>query len=332
MTVQPATALPTAASTAPDKISMGISACLLGHRVRYDGEGKLHTFLATTLAPYVRWVPVCPETECGLGVPRPKMRLEGDPDLPRLMVIGSDTDHTALMRRWARGRLHSIRAEGLKGFIFKSGSPSCGNNSARIFPDEGGRKPTRGMGLFARAFAEKFPMVPAEDDARLNDPAMRESFFARALAYDKYLRFLESRPAKKDLIEFHSSLKLQIMSHSVEHCRDLDRLISRQSQYSRRELFHAYISTLMQALGRRATPCKHTGVLRHMAGRLRRAMDADARQEISDLMQAYRMGRAPLHAPTSVIYHHARRLGMQYLLDQWYMNPSPMELILRNHI
>lgn len=328
--------LPDSDKPAPHKIPIGISACLLGHRVRYDGQHKLDHYLATTLAPSVRWVPICPEAECGLGTPRPKMRLEGDPDEPRLIVTDPDADHagadhTTRMQRWARDRLASLRTEGLRGFILKARSPSCGHGSARIFSLGPGKRPAKGMGLFARAIVNAFPLLPAVDDAHLHAPTAREGFFARAFAYDRWLRFLRSRPTSTKLASFHATHSLQVMAHSIRHHQELETLVTAYSQYSRPELFETYISTLMQALSQKATPGKHLKVLRHIAGTITRNISHEDRQELLSLTEDYRMGLTPLIVPVTIIKHHAEILGLEHLTQQTYLNPAPMELMLRNH-
>jgi len=163
---------------APDRIRLGISSCLLGECVRYDGGHKHDAYLTDTLGQCVQWVPVCPEVECGLPVPREAMQLEGDPASPRLVVIRTRVDHTERMRAWAQRRVEELAAEGLSGFVFKANSPSCGRECVPVY-DARGMAQEIGVGLFARAFIERFPLLPVEDDLRLHAPALRENFIER---------------------------------------------------------------------------------------------------------------------------------------------------------
>jgi uncharacterized protein YbbK (DUF523 family) len=163
-------------------IKLGISACLLGHKVRYDGGHKRDRFLTDTLGQYVKYVPVCPEVECGLGVPREALHLVGNPESPRLMTIHTNLDHTERMLRWARKKAIELKGEGLCGFIFKRNSPSCGMERVKVYTDKG-MPVKRGRGLFARVFVQNFPLIPVEDEGRLNDPVVRENFLERIRAY-----------------------------------------------------------------------------------------------------------------------------------------------------
>lgn len=158
-----------------EKIRIGISSCLLGEQVRYDGGHKLDRFLRDTLGEYVEYVPVCPEVECGLGIPRESMHLAGDPESPRLVTTRTGVDLTDRMNRWAAKRVKELESEGLSGFVFKSRSPSSGMERINVFSDKG-QPVKKGVGLFARAFMDNFPDIPVEEDGRLNDPGLRENF------------------------------------------------------------------------------------------------------------------------------------------------------------
>lgn len=172
-----------------DKIKLGISTCLLGEPVRYDGQHKLDPFLRDTLGTYVDYVPVCPEVEVGLGVPREAMHLEGDPASPRLVTIQTHIDHTDRMNAWARKRVEALEAEGLCGFIFKSRSPSSGMERVKVFNDKGVAVKS-GVGLFAAAFMAHFPLLPVEEEGRLQDPCLRENFIERVFALQRWRAML----------------------------------------------------------------------------------------------------------------------------------------------
>jgi uncharacterized protein YbbK (DUF523 family) len=170
-----------------DTIKLGISACLLGERVRYDGGHTLDQFLIDTLGPYVTFVPVCPEAESGLGVPREAMRLTGDPDSPRLVTIHSGQDHTDLVAGWARRRVLELEKENICGFIFKSNSPSSGMERVKVYSDNGIAE-KKGIGIFARVFMEHFPLLPTEEDERLHDPVIRENFIERIFSLQRCMK------------------------------------------------------------------------------------------------------------------------------------------------
>ncbi|MGD1075101.1 MAG: DUF523 domain-containing protein [Thermodesulfovibrionales bacterium] len=172
-----------------EKIKIGISSCLLGERVRYDGGHKLDHFLVQTLGTYVQWVPVCPEVEYGLPVPREAMHLAGDVASPRLVTRKTGTDHTEGMLRWAKKKLAELEKQDLCGFVFKSRSPSSGMKGVKVYT-QSAMPSYKGVGIFANAFMEYFPLVPVEDDKRLNDPALRENFVERIFAYKRWKDFI----------------------------------------------------------------------------------------------------------------------------------------------
>ena len=163
-----------------ETVKIGISACLLGRRVRYDGGHRWDPVLTEALGPHCEWVPVCPEVEYGLGVPREAMRLIGDPVRPRLVTIETGVDHAAGLKRWSEEKLAVLKDAGLCGFIFKSGSPSCGMAGVRVY-DEAGTPRPEGIGIFARAFMERLSGIPVEDEVRLQDPVLRGQFMERVL-------------------------------------------------------------------------------------------------------------------------------------------------------
>jgi len=163
------------------KIKLGISSCLLGFNVRYDGGHKLDCSLRDTLGAFIEYVPVCPEVECGLGFPRESLRLEGEPDNPRLVTTGGKQDRTDLLVNWANKRVAEMEAANLYGFVFKSDSPSCGMERGKVYNEKGMADKT-GIGIFARIFMEHFPLLPVEDERRLQDSILCENFFERIFA------------------------------------------------------------------------------------------------------------------------------------------------------
>ena len=313
-----------------DKIRVGISTCLLGEPVRYDGQHKLDRYVRDTLGDYFEFVPVCPEVEAGLGVPRPAMRLEGDPDAPRLVTIASHTDLTETMQAWCRRRVRELESERLCGFIFKSKSPSSGLEKVKVYGPAGMPHKT-GVGLFARAFMEHFPLLPVEDEGRLHDPGLRENFIERIFVMRRWRAYREEVPTLGGLVAFHTIHKLLVMSHSVEAYRALGRLVAEGKQRPFAELLGEYEAGLLKALSLQATRAKNTNVLEHAMGYLKKLLDADEKAELLELIMAYRAGTATLAIPMTLLNHYVRKFRVPYLAEQVYLHPHPVELQLRNH-
>ncbi len=312
-----------------DKLRLGISACLLGENVRYDGGHKLDRFLRDVLGPHVEYVPVCPEVECGLGVPREPMRLVGDPADPRLVTRQTKIDHTERMKLWAASRVRELERERLCGFIFKSGSPSSGMERVRVYAASGAAV-KRGVGLFARAFVERFPLLPVEDEGRLNDLALRENFIERVFVQRRW-QDVEATRARGPLVEFHTRHKLLVLSHSPKHYRKLGPLVARAKALPADELRRRYAAILADALRLKATPAKHCNVLLHLMGYFKEDLSADEKRELLEVFDTYRAEHVPLIVPVTLVNHYVRKYGQQYLQAQWYLNPHPVELRLRNH-
>jgi len=315
----------------PRKIRLGVSACLLGQEVRYDGGHKRDAFLTDVLGPFVDWVPVCPEVEVGLGVPRPPIRLIGDPNAPRLVVEKTGEDLTTRMRRWASGRIGELEALGLHGYVLKRGSPSCGLARVRVHGEDG--RPGRvGRGLFAAALTDALPRLPVEEEGRLTDAGIRESFIERVFAAARWQAFTASRPRVRDLVAFHAAHKFAILAHSPRHYGELGRLVAGAGPRLAADTLATYGTRFMQALAVRATRPRHVNVLQHLAGFLKRQLTDDERAELGEVIAEYRRGLVPLVVPLTLLTHHVRRLDLAYLADQVYLHPHPRELMLRNHV
>jgi uncharacterized protein YbgA (DUF1722 family)/uncharacterized protein YbbK (DUF523 family) len=314
-----------------EEIKLGVSACLLGEQVRYDGGHKLDLYLRDTLGKFVQWVPVCPEVECGLPVPREAMRLVGDPAAPRLVTIKRGVDHTDLMMSWTRKKLAELEKEGLCGFVFKSRSPSSGMQRVKVYSASGVPANT-GVGVFARMFMERFPLVPCEDEGRLQDPDIRENFIERVFVFSRWLALKREGGSAKGLVEFHSDHKLLIMSHSVTHLRELGALVANSKGFRRDALFNEYFRILTDGLKLMATVKKHTNVLQHMAGYFKKELSSDEKTELAEIIGQYHAKLIPLVVPVTLIRHYARKYAEPYLVRQLYLNPHPAELMLRNHV
>lgn len=312
-------------------IRIGISACIIGQEVRFNGGHKLNHFIRDTLGAFVAFVPVCPEVDIGLGVPRETLRLvKGQGPTPDLVAPKSESDHTEKMLTYARRKTVELEKLDLCGFIVQKGSPSCGMERVKVYPSAVGGMPKKdGRGLFTRVLIERLPLLPVEEDGRLNDPLLRENFIERVFAYQRLRQMFSGRWTIGKLVEFHSDEKLLLMAHSSY--RPLGKLVARAKQETRADLRDQYQTGFLQALAGRTTVKKHVNVLQHIAGYFRRHVSGDARDEVHDLIQAYRNQLVPLIVPVTLMKHHIRTLGLDYLLEQSYLNPHPRELMLRNH-
>jgi uncharacterized protein YbgA (DUF1722 family)/uncharacterized protein YbbK (DUF523 family) len=310
---------------------IGVSRCLLGEEVRYDGGHKRDYFLVEVLGRYVEWVPVCPELEAGFGVPREAMRLVGDPRHPRLMTVNSARDRTAEMARFSDERVRELEALDLSGFVFKKDSPSCGVERVRVFNRQGA--PSRsGVGLFARAFMDRFPLIPVEEEGRLCDPVLREHFIERVFCYRRWRDLLKRRITRQAVVGFHTAHKYLLLAHSREHAQRLGRLVASAHRYRPSDLAHQYGAGFMEALKVKATVRKHVNVLQHIAGHLKGLLKASERDELRDVIEDYHRGLVPLVVPITLLRHYVRAYDVAYVRDQVYLNPHPKELMLRTRI
>jgi uncharacterized protein YbgA (DUF1722 family)/uncharacterized protein YbbK (DUF523 family) len=313
-------------------IRLGVSKCLLGHEVRYDGGHKLDRFLVNTLGNYVEWVPVCPEVEIGLPIPRESLRLVGEHDAPRLVAPKSGSDHTERMQDWAVERVEELARIGLHGFVFKKDSPSSGLLRVKVFDSNG--VPSRvGTGIFPREVMKRFPLLPLEEEGRLHDMHLRENFIDRVFAYYRWARFLDQEPTPGGLIAFHTAHKLTVMAHSPARYRELGRLVARAGSPPWEELAEAYARSLMDALQVMTTPGKHANVLQHLMGFLKVTLSSEDKQELLGLIEDYRHGLVPLIVPLTLLKHHLNRHAVpDWVHEQVYLYPYPKELMLRNHV
>ena len=312
-------------------LRVGISSCLLGEKVRWDGGHKRDGFLASELGRFVEWLPVCPEVEVGMGIPRPSVRLVRDGDDVRMLENKTDRDHTRAMRAYARRRVAEIAELDLCGYVLKKDSPSCGMERVKVY--RAGTPAVRdGRGLFAEALLAALPSLPVEEEGRLNDAPLRENFIERIFAYRRLRDLFASDWRLGDVVTFHTAHKLQLMAHTPKAYAELGRLVAEMKQLSRAELRSRYETGFMAALAKRATPGRNANVLEHMAGYVSERLDAAQRSEIQDLIRDYRIGLVPLLVPLTLVRHHARRLDVSYLLGQVYLDPHPKELMLRNHV
>jgi uncharacterized protein YbgA (DUF1722 family)/uncharacterized protein YbbK (DUF523 family) len=321
-------------------IAIGVSSCLLGEKVRYDGGHRHDHYITDTLAKYFRFVSVCPEVGCGMSIPRETMRLEGDPARPRLMTIKSRIDKTEQMQAYCREKVEELETEDLCGFIFKKDSPSSGLFRVKVYknlpPRDGISKSSvtvrSGRGLFAEAVTRAFPFLPVEEDGRLNDPVLRENFIERVYTYSRWKNFLRCDPDLGDLVDFHTQHKLLVMAHSPTIYRELGALVGKGAQLSKAELFLHYGELLMMAMSMCATVKKHTDVLMHIMGYFKAVLSREEKEELLELIRQYRDNLLPHIVPLTMLKHYCLKFNEPYLRRQLYLSPVPDELALRNHV
>lgn len=312
-------------------LRVGISACLLGKKVRFDGGHKQDAFLVHTFGRWVEWVPVCPELEVGMGVPRESVRLvEHDGEI-RMVAPRSGKDWTAPMRELSARRVAALASLELDGFVLKKDSPSCGMARVKVYREVG--MPTKqGVGLFAAALLGAMPSLPVEEEGRLNDPRLRENFVERVFAHHRLRRLFSGNWGLGDLVAFHTAHKLQLLAHSPAAYTRLGRLVAAAKGYPREEVQAAYTRQFMAGLKALATVRRNANVLLHILGYFKKLLAPADRAEVLGLVEDYRAGLVPLVVPLTLLKHWVRVHEVSYLAQQTYLEPHPKELMLRNHV
>jgi uncharacterized protein YbgA (DUF1722 family)/uncharacterized protein YbbK (DUF523 family) len=306
---------------------VGVSSCLLGNNVRYDGGHKLDRFIRDRLGAFVRFVPVCPEVECGLTVPREAMRLVNTGDAIKLLTQKTQADITPRMTEWADQKLTELIKLPLCGYIFKSKSPSSGMKGVKVYTEKGGVTKT-GVGIFAKAFMEAFPDLPVEDEGRLNDDGIRENFIERLFVMHRWQKMIHEGFTRGKLVEFHARHKLMLMAHSPTGQTELGRIVASTETPAPAGDYH---KKLMQTLALKATVKKNTNVIQHIAGYFKKVLNPKEKAELVSVTEDYYNGLVPLIVPVTLLKHYVMLHGPAYLENQFYLNPHPMELMLRNH-
>jgi uncharacterized protein YbgA (DUF1722 family)/uncharacterized protein YbbK (DUF523 family) len=319
------------AGTEDADVRIGISACLLGERVRFDGGHKRDSFLIGTFGKFVRYIPLCPEVEIGLGVPRETIRLEGKPKDVRLVATKSGRDLTGTMREYAVRKVEELARLDLSGFVLKKDSPSCGMERVRVY-DRNGVPSKAGRGLFAEVLMARFPLLPVEEEGRLEDPRLRENFIERVFAYRRVRKLLGGPWKMGDLVRFHTAEKLLLLAHEPAAYTKLGRLVATAKGRDRAGVAAEYEETFLSALKTIATARRHTNVLQHMAGYFKKVLPPEQKAELAGVIEDFLKGLVPLVVPLTLIRHHVRVHGVSYLAGQTYLEPHPKELMLRNHV
>jgi len=316
---------------AAPSIRVGISSCLLGEAVRYNGGHAHDSFVTTILGPFVEWIPICPEMDIGMGTPREAIRLVRANGEVRLIGQQSDTDYTDRMQEYARDRTEKLASSPLHGYILKKDSPSCGMERVRLY-DKNGVASRNGTGMFAEQLKHRFPLLPIEEEGRLRDIALRENFIERLFAFYRLQQFLGGQPGPGDLVEYHTRHKLTFLSHHQERYRELGRLVSEAGGREFPALLQDYSEQFMQTLEIHATRKNHANVLHHILGYFKDSLESGDKQEMVAVIDDYRRGLLPLIVPMTLLTHHLRRHPVDWLAKQVYLHPYPPELKLRNLI
>ena len=302
---------------------MGVSSCLLGEEVRFNGGHKRFRFLTDELDRYVDWVPYCPEMEIGLGTPREPIRLTAD---GRLVNRGGTADHTALM---AALPLPS----GIDGYVFKAKSPSCGIRGIPRYRDDGQASGVVGPGLYAGRVVAEFPLLAVEDEGRLSDPGLREAFVERVFAAARLRDLLSGPWEPRDLVAFHARHKLQLLAHDPGRYRSAGRLVAAAGNAaSRPETAAAYRDLFLTAMAARATRGRNANALLHAYSRVGRALSPPRRADLVARIDAYRRGDVPLSVPVVLLAHYASDGDLPWLAEQTYLAPFPAGLRLRHAV
>jgi uncharacterized protein YbgA (DUF1722 family)/uncharacterized protein YbbK (DUF523 family) len=315
------------------RLKLGVSRCLLGEPVRFDGGHKRNDWVTETLVRWFDLVPVCPEMEIGLGAPRESLRLVQHATQVRLVAVKSGTDHTGAMRTWSARRSAQLAHGGLAGFVLKKDSPSCGMERVRVYGPRDGAPQRNGRGVFAAALANALPLLPLEEEGRLSDARLRENFVTRVFAYSRWTALEAEGVTRAKLFRFHERHKYVLMAHSQTGLRALGHLLGSASKGGDvRALARRYIEHFSAVMARIPTARGHANTLYHVAGYFTEALDTADRAELVETIEQYRQGRLPLVVPITLVRHYVRKHAVRYLSDQVYLNPHPHEMMLLNHV
>ncbi|WP_117233211.1 YbgA family protein [Vibrio maerlii] len=310
------------------KVKIGVSACVIGEKVRFDSGHKMNRFVANEIKEYFDYVPVCPEVGIGLSVPRPTIRLMYDEERIALVETkDASRDYTDKMHAFSDAKVDELMGEQLCGYVVCAKSPTCGMERVKVYKK--GHADTNGVGLYTKTLMEKMPWLPVEEDGRLQDPILKENFITRAFCLHDFYQSMEGGVTAGKIVAFHSRYKLTLMAHRTESYRELGRLVANVSKYSIEEFFTLYRQGLMDALKNRADRKNNTNVLMHIQGYFKKYLDKDQKAELSEIILQYREGVLPLLAPLTLLKHYLNQYPDEYLSQQQFFAPYPQELRLR---
>ncbi len=317
-----------AITTSPTRIPVGISQCLLGEAVRYDGGHKHDNFITGTLAHYFDFVPVCPEMAIGMGVPRESIHLvTRRSSLHAIGIRNASLDVTDALHNYGESQARKLAT--LCGYIFKRGSPSCGMEHVKVYSKSSVLR-QNGQGIYAKAFMDNQPLVPCEEEGRLGDPQLRENFIQRVFVFHRWRQMLTRRLTPGKLMDFHTRHKYIVMAHQPRTHQQLDRLIADAGKGTVHDVADQYIQTLMTTLKRIATRKQHVHVLRHLLGYLKTYLDSVDKKEMLNVIATYHRGEVPLIVPITLLKHHFRRHPDPRIENQYYLTPHPQELMVKS--
>ena len=316
-----------------NKIKIGVSSCLIGEKVRWNGDHKQNRYVKDILCKYFEYVSVCPEVEVGMGIPRETVGLYGNPEKPQMISKKTQTDWTSKMNRYTKDRVKNLSNDDLCGYIFKSKSPSCGLARIPVHDKDDRSKARHRSGIFADAFTKANPLVPTEDEGRLNDPRLRENFIVRVFSFSHLkIKLLNKKARAGTLVKFHTEHKFLLLAHSSKHYQALGKIVAEVKEIPWDRVLSSYISTFMEGLTLKSTAKKNTDVLLHMMGFLKKILTKSEKEDILSAIEDYRNELIPLIVPVTLVRHQVKKHNIEYLLNQVYLNPHPKELMLRNHV
>ena len=308
-------------------IKVGISQCLTGANVRYDGGHRNSKFCNRDLSDIFEFESFCPEVGIGLPIPRKTIRLVGDIDSPRAVYSdGGDEDFTLALSTYADQHLSQLKA--LSGFVFCKASPSCGTNRVKVYADNG-HSQSKGVGIFAARVQKLLPGLPVEDDGRLNDPLLRDSFIKRVFIFNEWQKIVKEGLTKSALFKFHARHKYTLLAHCQKTYRALGPQIAKVTNENLDTMAKEYIVNLMSGLTRVATRKNNTNVLMHLQGYLKEHLDADDKAELTQCILDYNKGIEPILSPLTLLKHHFKNNPNEYILDQSFLEPYPRQLAIR---
>lgn len=312
------------------KIQIGVSSCLLGEEVRYDGGHKRNVYITGALSKYFDFKAICPEMAIGLGVPRPTIRLVDKGTGIRVIGVNdSSLDVTDKLRSFSQEACRKLAM--LSGYILKKDSPSCGMERVRVY-NSNEMPEKRGRGIFADTLMQMWPNLPVEEEGRLMDPVLRENFIERVFIFYRWQQLIRNGLTANKLVEFHTQHKFNVLAHDETTYRQLGRMVAELNKDNLQAVANNYVDSLMTGLRKPATRKRHANVLMHVMGFFKNQLSGDDKQEILELLEAYRKGQLPLIVPITMMKHHLRRYPHPYIEQQYYMNPYPEELMLRNSL
>jgi uncharacterized protein YbgA (DUF1722 family)/uncharacterized protein YbbK (DUF523 family) len=313
------------------QIKVGISACLLGQKVRFDAGHKKDRYLTDILGKYFKFVAVCPELEVGMGVPREAVRLIGTVEAPRMVGNKTGQDWTDRISKYNHKRVRELVVERLSGYVLKKDSPSCGMERVKLYSEKGmAERIARGM--YAQALMDQYPLLPVEEEGRLNDARLRENFIVRVFAYHRLQNLFNGRYSRGALVKFHTVHKYLLLAHSPKYYGELGQLVARVNQYTPSQIRDKYCALFMECLKVKTTARKNVNVLHHILGFLKTNLASEDKQDIIRVIEDYRNELVPLIVPITLVRHYVMKHDVEYIKDQIYLNPHPKELMLRNHV